>query len=362
MDRRWIRDGASTGVRRRVELRSDTFTLPTAQMLAAMAEAELGDDVYGEDPTVNALEARAAALLGKQAGCLVPSGTMGNLASIMTHCPRGAKVIVGADSDIYIYEASGASVCGGVTYHPVPNQPDGTLAVADIEAAFPDDPGDPQFALPALICLENPQNHTGGQVLPLEYLEQVRALARTRGVPIHLDGSRIFNAAVAAGTDPAVLASCADSVQLCLSKGLCAPVGSVVVGDHAFISGVRRVRKMLGGGMRQAGVLAAPGMIALATMTARLTDDHANAVRLAAGLAAMDGVDLDSRPVRINMVFFRLRPPHRSDVFIARAAELGVAVAELGRGRIRCVTHADVTADDIDHALTVFAGVLSELP
>jgi threonine aldolase len=362
MDRLLTSDDASTGRRRRVELRSDTFTLPTAQMLAAMAQTELGDDVYGEDPTVNALEARAAALLGKQAGCLVPSGTMGNLASIMTHCPRGAKVIVGAESDIYIYEAGGASVCGGVTYHPVPNQPDGTLAVADIEAAFPDDPGDPQFAVPALICLENPQNHAGGQVLPLEYLEQVRALASTRGVPIHLDGSRIFNAAVAAGTDPAVLASCADSVQLCLSKGLCAPVGSVVVGDHAFICGVRRVRKMLGGGMRQAGVLAAPGMIALDSMTARLTDDHANAARLAAGLAAMDGVDLDPRPVRINMVFFRLRPPHRSDVFIARAAEQGVAVAELGRGRIRCVTHADVTAGDIDHALTVFAGVLSDQP
>jgi threonine aldolase len=211
-------------------------------------------------------------------------------------------MIVGAESDIYVYEAAGASVCAGVAYHPVANQPDGTLSVADIEAAFPDDPGDPQFSLPSLICLENAQNHCGGRVLPLGYYVEVQALARDRGVPIHLDGSRIFNAALALGVKAADIAAYADSVQFCLSKELAAPAGSMVAGDQRFVEGVRRVRKLLGGGMRQVGVLAAAGLVALDRMTGRLGEDHANAHRLTAGLARLEGVELDRRPVDINMV------------------------------------------------------------
>lgn len=352
--------GAS-GPGRAVELRSDTFTLPTAEMLDAMVRAPLGDDVYGEDPTVNALEQRAADLLGKAAAIFMPSGTMANLAALMAHCPRGAKVIVGEDSDIYVYEAGGASVCGGITYHPLPNQPDGTLALHDIEAAFPLDPTDPQFALPALICLENPQNHTGGRVLPLEYLAGVRDLADRRGVKVHLDGARIFNAAVASGVPASTIAAYADSVQFCLSKGLSAPVGSMVVGDAAFIARVRRIRKMLGGGMRQSGVLAAAGLVSLDTIVPRLHEDHATARRLAEGLARVPGIDLDPRPVQINMVFFRLADPHADlGEFIERVAAHGVRVAELGKGRVRCVTHLGITPADIDRAVDVMAKVLAE--
>jgi threonine aldolase len=353
-------DGGAGRRFRPVELRSDTFTLPSTAMLDAMRSAPLGDDVYGEDPTARALEKRAADVLGKEAACLVPSGTMGNLASILTHCPRGSTVIVGDQSDIFVYEAGGASVCGGIVYHRVANQPDGTLSIDAIEGAFPADPTDAQFALPALICLENPQNHCGGRVLPVEYLARVRALARERGVAVHLDGSRIFNAALASGVEAAELARYADSVQFCLSKGLAAPVGSMVVGSAPFIAGVRRTRKMLGGGMRQVGVLAAAGLVALEHMVSRLGDDHANAQRLAAGLAGLPGVEVDPRPVEINMVFFWLRGTGPSiEEFVARCAALGVRVAELGSGRIRCVTHAGVTADDVDFALSVFTTVLA---
>jgi threonine aldolase len=345
---------------RQVELRSDTFTLPTSRMLDAMARAPLGDDVYAEDPTVNALEKRAADLLGKEAACLMPSGTMANLASLMAHCPRGAKAIVGEDSDIYVYEAGGASVCGSIVLHPIPNQPDGTLRLADLEAAFPLDPQDPQFALPAVICLENPQNHCGGRVLALDYLASVRALADRRGVALHMDGARLFNAALACGVPAAKVAAYADSVQFCLSKGLSAPIGSMVAGDAAFVARVRRIRKMLGGGMRQAGVVAAAGLISLSHMTGRLWEDHANAERLAQRLSQVPGVELDPRPIQINMVFFRLRQPGPSlGTFLARAAEHGVRLAELGEGRIRCVTHAGVTAADIDYAAGVIETILA---
>jgi threonine aldolase len=345
---------------RHVELRSDTFTLPRTQMLEAMRHAPLGDDVYGEDPTVNALERRAAKMFGKAAACFMPSGTMANLASLMAHCPRGAKAIVGADSDIYIYEAGGVSVCGGVVLHPVPNEPDGTLSLENLAAAFPADPTDPQFALPAVICLENPQNHCGGRVLPVTYLEAVRDLADSRRVRVHLDGARIFNAVLACGATAADIARYAHSVQFCLSKGLSAPAGSMVVGDIPFVASVRRIRKMLGGGMRQAGVLAAAGRVALEGMTQRLGEDHANARRLAAGLAGIPGVELDPRPVQINMVFFRLRGTAISTGdLVAQAARHGVRLAELGQDRIRCVTHVDVTTADIDRAVQVIARVLA---
>jgi threonine aldolase len=328
-------------------------------MRSAMMTAIVGDDAYGEDPTIQDLERLAAEKLGKQAACFMPSGTMANLASILAHCPRGAKAIVGDQSDIYLYEAGGASVCGGIVYHPVPNQPDGTMAITDIEGALPPDSRDPQFALAALICLENPQNHSGGYVLTVPYLAKIAAFARDNALAVHMDGSRIFNAAIAGGGKVDEIASFADSVQFCLSKGLGAPVGSIVVGQAPFIEKVRRFRKMLGGGMRQAGVLAAAGLVALSEMTARLADDHAQARRLADGLAELPGITLDQRIPEINMVFFRLSHPQVSnESFIAGAAARGVRLAELGHGRIRAVTHSGVGADDIDYALGVFHDLL----
>lgn len=291
-----------------IELRSDTFTLPTARMREAMLGAQLGDDVYGEDPTVRALEERAADLLGKAAACLLPSGTMANLAAIMTHCPRGSKILVGAESDIYVYEAHGASVVGGIGYEPLPNQADGRILLTDLAAGFPPDPEDPQFALPGLICLENTQNRCGGVVLPSEYLAEVRAFADGHGLPVHMDGARIFNAAVAAGTPVSEITRYADSVQFCLSKGLSAPIGSIVAGSAEFIRGVRRVRKMLGGGMRQAGIIAAAGLVALEE-TDRLAEDHANARLLAEGLAGVAGIELDPAVVQTNIVMFRVTDP-----------------------------------------------------
>lgn len=343
----------------RVELRSDTFTLPTPEMLRAMGTAELGDDVYGEDPTVRELEELSATILGKESGCLLPSGTMANLASILTHCPRGAKAIVGAESDIYIYEAGGASVCGGVVYHPVPNLPDGTFDPVLLDEAFPEDQDDPQFALPALLCLENPQNRCGGRVLPLDYLRSIRDLADSKGIAVHLDGARIFNAAIATVRPPAELAGFADSLQFCLSKGLGAPAGSVVVGSREFVTGVRRVRKMLGGGMRQSGVLAAAGLVALRARD-RLRDDHEAATRLADGLAALPGIEVEPVTPRTNMVYFRVTATELDNAtLITNAESHGVGLSELGRGRIRCATHCGVTLSDIDHVIDVIASIMA---
>jgi threonine aldolase len=336
-----------------IELRSDTFTLPPRRMREAMLAAPLGDDVYGEDPTVNRLERMAADRLGKAAACLMPSGTMANLAALLTHAPRGSKAIVGTESDIYLYEAAGAAVCGGASYEPVRNQPDGTLALDDLAAALPEDDADPQFARASVVCLENTQNRCGGTILPPGYAEQVTRFARAHGLAVHLDGARIFNAAVALGVPVAQLAAPADSVQFCLSKGLRAPVGSVLAGAEQFISQARRIRKLLGGGMRQAGMLAAAGIVALDEMVDRLAEDHANAKRLAAGLAAIPGVVVDPEPVT-NIVLFRVQSdrwtPHE---LVRAAATQGVGLVGFGHGRIRAVTHADVSRTDIDDALTI---------
>jgi threonine aldolase len=341
-----------------IELRSDTFTLPTLAMLTAMTTAPLGDDVYGEDPTVARLEERSAELTGMAAACLMPSGTMANLASIMAHSARGSKVLVGAESDIYVYEAAGAAVCGGVSYEALPNQADGTITLTDLAAGFPDDPEDPQYALPSLICLENTQNRCGGRVLSLDYVAQVHRFATERQVGLHLDGARLFNAAVASGQPAAELCRHVDSVQFCLSKGLGAPVGSIVAGGIEFIRRVRRIRKMLGGGMRQAGVLAAAGLIALEDHE-RLAEDHANASHLAAGLAEIDGVEVDTPDVRTNIVMFRLTDPAWAlPKFCAAAARHGLAINELGHGRLRAVTHRGVTGSDVDEAVRIVHKVL----
>lgn len=342
-----------------IELRSDTFTLPTPEMLAAITAAPLGDDVYGEDPTVRRLERIAAERLGKPAALLVPSGTMANLCAILAHCPRGSKVLVGDETDIYIYEAGGASVCGGIMYEPIATQPDGQLCLEDIAAAFPVDPEDPQFALPALLCLENPHNRCGGVVLSQHYLQRVHEFARGRDIPVHLDGARIFNAAVALGIGADQIAAHADSVQFCLSKGLSAPIGSLLAGPTKWVAKARRIRKMLGGAMRQAGIIAAPGVIALEQMVDRLADDHRNAQRLARGLQRLPGIAVLTDPVQTNIVFFRLTDPGVTwQAFVATAARRGVGLAELGHGRIRAVTHRGVAERDIDDALGIIEDVL----
>jgi threonine aldolase len=269
-----------------IDLRSDTVTRPTAEMRRAMAEAAVGDDVYGEDPTVNRLEELGAAKLGKEAALFVPSGTMGNLISVLTHTPRGAEVILGDESHIYHYEQGGASAVGSCVFHPVATEANGELALDRIEAAIRN-ADNAHFAAPGVICLENTHNRRGGAVLSVEYCRQVRAIADRHGLPVHLDGARLANAAGALNVSLKELADPFDSVQFDLSKGLGAPVGGLVAGSGEFIKKARRYRKLLGGGMRQAGVIAAAGIVALEKMTDRLRDDHALARRLAEGLALL---------------------------------------------------------------------------
>ena len=287
---------------RYIDLRSDTVTQPTDAMRQAMLHAEVGDDVYGEDPGVNALEAFGARLLGKQAALFVPSGTMSNLLAVMSHCQRGEGAILGNAAHIYRYEGAGSAVLGSVALQPLPMQRDGTLAFDDIKAALA--PDDAHFVQTRLICLENTHN---GKVLPLSYLQEMGAFVAERGLKLHLDGARLFNAAVASETPVEVIAAPFDSISICLSKGLGAPVGSLLVGSHDFIARARRLRKMLGGGMRQAGILAQAGLFALEQHVTRLADDHRRAKRLAEGLAALPGIELDLSLVQSNMVFLRLR-------------------------------------------------------
>ena len=357
----WAAPGSLGDVNQRpvIELRSDTFTLPTPDMLESIAGAALGDDVYGEDPTVIRLERSAAEMMGKAAACLMPSGTMANLASILAHVPRGSAVLVGNESDIYVYEAGGASVCGGVVYTPIPNQPDGRILLDDLDSAFPSDPDDPQFSPPKLICLENTHNRCGGTILPLDYLREVRDFADRRQLPIHMDGARVFNAAVGLDVPVAEITQYADSVQFCLSKGLSAPVGSIVVGTTEFIRTVRRIRKMLGGGMRQAGIIAAPGILAIAKFR-RLTADHRNAARLAEGLRRIPGIELDPTEVRTNIVIFRVVDPRFTwQSFATAVGELGLAIADIGADRLRAVTHSGVCAEQIEQAIAIIAEVLN---
>lgn len=340
-----------------IDLRSDTVTLPTPAMRTAMARAEVGDDVYGEDPTINRLEEFAAQRVGKAAAMFVPSGTMGNLCALLAHCQRGDEVIVGDASHIYNYEAGGASVVGGVAFHVLPNQPDGTIALDHLRAAvrWLDDP---HCAETRLICLENTHNSCGGVALSPEYLASVAAFARERGLLVHLDGARMFNAAIALSVDVTELTRHVDSVMFCLSKGLAAPVGSVVCGDEAFIRRARRARKVLGGSMRQAGVIAAAGIVALETMVDRLEEDHANARMLAEGLAGFPQIVIEPERVQTNIVIFTLRDGISAEEFVVRLRERGVLMGDMGGGRVRAVTHYGIDAGDITETLAVAEEVL----
>ncbi|MFM5522583.1 low-specificity L-threonine aldolase [Aeromonas jandaei] len=335
---------------RYIDLRSDTVTQPTDAMRQAMLHAEVGDDVYGEDPSVNALEAYGAKLLGKQAALFVPSGTMSNLLAVMSHCQRGEGAILGAGAHIYRFEAQGSAVLGSVALQPLPMQRDGTLAFDDIKAALA--PDDAHFVQTRLICLENTHN---GKVLPLSYLQEMGAFVAKHGLKLHLDGARLFNAAVASDIPADVIAEPFDSISICLSKGLGAPVGSLLVGDRDFIARARRLRKMVGGGMRQAGMLAQAGLFALEQHVARLADDHRRAKRLAEGLAALSGIELDLSQVQSNMVFLRLAKGEPAQL-LAFMKERGILFS--GYGELRLVTHLQINDDDIEEVIDAFTEYL----
>jgi threonine aldolase len=289
-----------------IDLRSDTVSHPTPEMREAMARAEVGDDVYGEDPTINALEATAAEMFGKEAGLFVVSGTMGNLTSVLAHCGRGEEMILGKQAHIFRYEAGGAATYGGVQPNTIEVERDGTMPLEAIRGAIRGD--NEHFPVTRLICLENTHGGACGAPVPASYIAQVAEIARANSLKLHIDGARIFNAATALNISVRELCAEADSVSVCLSKGLCAPVGSIIVGDRAFIRRARRIRKSLGGGMRQAGILAAAGMIALTQMSKRLGEDHATARTLALALAQIPWVQVDLEAVKTNMLFFSLSP------------------------------------------------------
>lgn len=340
-----------------IDLRSDTVTQPTPAMRRAMAEAEVGDDVFGEDPTVNRLEEMVANRLGKEAGLFVPSGTMANIVSQMTHCGRGDEVILGDQSHIFFYEQGGSAALGGIHPRTVPNQPDGKLALKEIEAAIRTD--NIHFPRTRLIALENTHNRCDGSPLDADYMHSVNQIARRYGLKVHIDGARLFNAEVALGVEARNLVAEADSVSICLSKGLAAPVGSVVTGTRAFISKARRIRKVLGGGMRQAGVLAAAGIVALDEMIDRLADDHANARRLAEGLANIKSLLLNPDCTKTNIVYFEVtRSGMTSHILAERLESQGIRVLPTGPNQIRAVTHYHITTGDIDYALDIFSRVL----
>ena len=332
-----------------IDLRSDTVTRPTAAMLAAMAAAEVGDDVYGDDPTVNRLQDRLAGMAGMEAALFMPSGTQSNLAALMAHCARGDEYLVGQHAHTYKYEGGGAAVLGSIQPQPIENADDGTIPLAKLRAAVK--PHDDHFARTRLVSLENT---IGGQVIPQAYVEEVSAFAREAGLGMHLDGARVFNAVVASGLSLAEVCAPYDSVSICLSKGLGTPVGSVLCGSRAFIESSHRWRKMLGGGLRQAGILAAAGLHALDHHVERLADDHANAARLAEGLRGIDRLAV--RGPFTNMVFVDF-PATRVER-VAQAFRAAGIVASIGV-HTRFVTHLDVDAAKIDRVIATTRAALA---
>ncbi len=344
-----------------IDLRSDTVTLPTPAMREAMARAALGDDVYGEDPTVNQLERLAADIVGMEAAMLVPSGTMGNLAAMLTHCARGTKAFLGAQAHTYVYEAGGAAALGGVVMTPIRNTDSGELDLDGLRDEL-GRPPDAHFALPALVALENTHNLCGGVAVELSHMAAVADLARAHRLPVHLDGARIFNAAIALETTARKIAETADSVSFCLSKGLACPVGSLLCGSREFIARARRMRKILGGGMRQAGVIAAAGIVALETMIDRLAEDHQNARALAEGLALVAGLNVWPLKRRTNMVVFEVDGGAPSaQKFAAAMKERGVIAHARGPSSFRAVTHHGISRSDIDRVVAAAAEVAGEV-
>ncbi|HEY5728508.1 MAG TPA: low-specificity L-threonine aldolase [Anaerolineales bacterium] len=342
-----------------VDLRSDTVTKPTPEMREAMAEAEVGDDVYRDDPTVNKLEAMAAEKLGKESALFVPSGTMGNLLALLVHCQRGDEVIVGDKSHIYLNEAGGMSALGGIQPCPIPNQKDGTLALDNILASIRSE--DVHHPITRLICLENTQNICGGVPLTAKYTHQVGDVARKNDLSLHIDGARIFNAAVAQNVDVKELVKPADSVMFCLSKGLVSPIGSMLVGTEKFMARARHLRKMLGGGMRQAGVIAAAGIVSLENMTIRLGEDHSRAKVLAEGLRQIKGIVVDENSPFTNMIYFNLGDTVsiNSHQIAEKMKGHGVLVDAEHPRRFRLVTHYWIDDDAVEKSISAFAKTLN---
>ncbi len=340
-----------------IDLRSDTVTHPTAAMRRAMAEAEVGDDQYGEDPTVRRLEETAAAMLGKEAGCYVSSGTMGNLIAILSHCGRGDEVLLGDECHVLWYESGGAAALGGLPFNKLRTDRLGRIdphEIADM-IRIPR----PGYQRTGVLCLENTHNRCGGAVLHPDYFAEVKAVAHARSVPIHLDGARIFNAAATLGLPASEVVASVDSVQFCFSKALAAPVGSIVVGSTEFIERVRANRKLVGGAMRQAGVIAAAALVGLTEMVERLPEDHRRARRLAEGLAQLPGVAIDLETVQSNIVIFKPAPEQiTTEEFIAGMVEGGVRVSNYGLRGLRMVTHYQITDEDVEQTLRIAGGLM----
>lgn len=342
-----------------IDLRSDTVTHPTPEMRKAMFGAEVGDDVYGEDPTVNRLEEMSAEKTGKEAALFTSSGTQSNLVAVLTHTVHGDEIILGSGSHILLNEVGGAAALGGVVMHPVPNDSSGRLAPDDILHAVRSE--NIHYPKTTLLCLENTHNGCGGTVLEPAYTNRTCDLAHSCGLKVHLDGARIFNAAVALGISPRLLTENVDSVAFCLSKGLSAPVGSMLCGSRDFIKRARKFRKMLGGGMRQAGIIAAAGIVALETMIERLAEDHLNARRLAEGLAEIRGIGINPEALPTNIILFTLSSDIDPVRFNEELKRLGVRIGSRGGSLFRAVTHRMIAASDIDEALVIVKKVCTSL-
>jgi threonine aldolase len=342
-----------------IDLRSDTITLPTEEMRRAMYEAEVGDDVYGEDPTVNKLEKLAAAMLGKEAALFTASGTMSNLIAVLAHTHPGDEILMGSEAHMLWYEVGGAAALGGVVMRTVPNEQDGRMALEAVEDSIR--VKNLHYPLTKLLCLENTHNRCGGAVLTPDYTGAVSAIAHQHGLQVHLDGARIFNAAIALGMAAGELAKPVDSVCFCLSKGLSAPVGSLLCGSQEFVDKARKWRKMLGGGMRQSGVIAAAGIVAVEKMVSRLADDHANARHLAEGLALISGMTIQPERFKTNIVVFESPLAISGDEFLERVNGRGIKLNSRGGRKFRAVTHRMVSRTDINEALNRIEILVKEL-
>ena len=343
-----------------IDLRSDTVTLPTEAMRKAMALADVGDDVYGEDPSINRLEAISADRMGKEAGLFIPSGTMGNLIAFLTHCQRGDEAIMGDQAHTFYYEVGGVSALGGIMVHTVPNQADGTMKLSDLQNALRAE--DVHFPTTRLIALENTHNRCGGVVLTPEYIQNVVKFAQGNGLFVHMDGARIFNAAIKLGIPVHNLVDGVDSVTFCLSKGLGAPVGSVLCGTRDFISRARRIRKQLGGGMRQAGILAAAGIVALETMVDRLEEDHQRAQLLAGKLRYVPNIHVRENSPQTNMVFIDLADsdPRTNIQVIEELKNMSVLIGTSKNRGFRLVTHYGISDNDIVEVSDIFLKIMSD--
>jgi len=342
-----------------IDLRSDTVTLPTKEMREAISNAELGDDVFQEDPTINNLEKLAAKKFNKEAAIFLPSGTMANLVAVLTHCNRGDEVILGDQSHTFLYEAGGISSFGGVHSRQLKNHNDGTIHLNDIKNAIRKK--DVHFPPSRLICLENTHNRCFGMPLETNYVNEVVDIAKNNDMSVHVDGARIFNAAVATGSTVADLTKNVDSVSFCLSKGLSAPSGSLLCGDKNFIHRARFNRKALGGGMRQAGILAAAGVVAIDIMSAKIIEDHRNAKALAVGIAKIDGIIIETEKIKTNIIYFKLdHPKINSESLLNIMSKKNIRFFELGPNWFRLVTHSGISKENIDYVISEFDSFFSQ--